>query len=155
MSLSPQAVPQKSWHRIFPGTMSEIPSAASWVESITTELVVPESQAFAMQVCLEELLSNIVRHGSKMSNSPVPQTDSVKPLEIAITVTARADRITMTVEDNGRPFDIAEAPAKAIDRTLERVELGGLGIHLIKSFASDLEYDRTEAGNRVLVEFRA
>lgn len=59
----------------------------------------------------------------------------------------------MTVEDNGRPFNVAQAPAKAIDPPLERVEPGGLGIHLIKNFASNLQYSRTERGNRVIVEF--
>jgi len=59
----------------------------------------------------------------------------------------------MTVEDNGRPFNVAQAPAKRIDQPLEQVQPGGLGIQLIKSFASNLEYRRTEKSNRVIVEF--
>jgi anti-sigma regulatory factor (Ser/Thr protein kinase) len=59
----------------------------------------------------------------------------------------------MTVEDNGRAFDVARAPARVIDQPLDQVEPGGLGILLIKSFASSLEYSRTDAGNRVTVDF--
>ncbi len=59
----------------------------------------------------------------------------------------------MTVEDNGRPFNVSHAPAKTIDQPLEQIKPGGLGIHLIKTFASNVEYSRTETGNRVLVEF--
>jgi anti-sigma regulatory factor (Ser/Thr protein kinase) len=94
-----------------------------------------------MQVCLEELMSNIVRYGATSS------------ISISITVKALGDRITMTVEDNGRPFDVVQAPEKVIDQPLEKVQPGGLGIHLIKSFASNLEYSRTETGNRVVLEF--
>lgn len=61
----------------------------------------------------------------------------------------------MTVEDNGRPFNVAKAPAKGIDRPLDQIQPGGLGIQLIKSFASSLKYRRTGKGNRVIVEFMA
>jgi serine/threonine-protein kinase RsbW len=112
----------------------------------------PDPQAFAMQVCLEELMSNIVRHGRSPS-TPWPQIESKNPLPISVTVKTLTDRITMTVEDNGRAFNVAQAPGKVIDQPLPKVEPGGLGIQLIKSFASHLEYSRTETGNRVIVEF--
>jgi serine/threonine-protein kinase RsbW len=131
----------------------EIPSAASWIESITADLNLSEPQAFAMQVCLEELMSNILRYERGYSRSYGPQIEPVNPLFISITVRALADRITMTVEDNGRPFNVAQAPGKVIDQPLQKVQPGGLGIQLIKSFASNLQYSRTETGNRVIVEF--
>lgn len=151
MPLSQRRSPHH-WHRIFNGSILEISSAASWVESIASELDLPASQAFAMQVCLEELMSNIVRYGGSPP-TPRPQIDSKNTLSISVTVTSLADRITMTIEDNGRPFDVAQAPGKVIDEPLCKVQPGGLGIHLIKSFADDLTYSRTKMGNRVIVEF--
>jgi anti-sigma regulatory factor (Ser/Thr protein kinase) len=59
----------------------------------------------------------------------------------------------MTIEDNGRPFDVAQAPGKVIDEPLRKVQPGGLGIQLIKSFANNLAYSRTKTANRVIVEF--
>jgi anti-sigma regulatory factor (Ser/Thr protein kinase) len=153
MSLSPQKRVEGRWHRVFKGTMLEIPCAAVWIESIAADLELTDSRAFAMQVCLEELMSNIVRHG-RVPSPLKPQIDPAKPLSISITVDASADRITITVEDNGQPFNVAEAPAKWIDRPLEQLQPGGLGIRLIKNFASNLEYRRTAKGNRVIVEFR-
>ena len=147
--------PQNSWHRIFTGTIPEIAAAASWIESIAADLDLPGRLVFDMQVCLEELMSNIVRHGGVRSSSTayLPQTDPANPLLISITVDALADRIIMTVDDNGGPFDVAQAAAKRVDRPLEQLQPGGLGIQLIRSFASNLEYLRTEQGNRVIVEF--
>jgi serine/threonine-protein kinase RsbW len=154
MSLA-ETAPQKSWHRVFSGSISEISAAASWVESIAAELGLPGPQLFAMQVCLEELMSNIVRHGAARPPSDQPWSPKApdKPLSIAITVTALDDRLIMTIEDDGRPFDVAHAQPKAIAQPLDTVKLGGLGIHLVKNFASDLSYSRTENGNRVIVEF--
>ena len=151
-SSSPQ-LPSNCWHRVFSGGLLEIQSAASWIESIAAQLNLPEQRSFGMQVCLEELMSNIMRHGRSSSKSYWPQIDSSNPIVISITVEALADRITMTVEDNGRPFNIAEAPATGIHQPLEQVEPGGLGIQLVRNFSSDLHYSRTDKGNRVVLEF--
>jgi serine/threonine-protein kinase RsbW len=148
---------QNSWHRLFSGSMSQIPAAGSWIESIAADLDLPGPRVFAMQVCLEEIMSNIVQHGGAQSSSRSyrPQTDQANPLVISITVSALADRVIMTVEDNGRPFDVAQAPAKGIDQPLDQIQPGGMGIQLIKSFASSFKYRRTGKGNRVIVEFMA
>ena len=153
MRLPREGLSQHCWHRAFNGAISEIQSAASWLESIAAELALPGPQAFAMQVCLEELMSNILRHGRGSSSSYLPKMDPAHPLLVSVTVEALLDRVTMTVEDNGQPFNVAQAPAKAIDRPLDQVQPGGLGIQLIKNFATSLSYTRTETGNRVIVEF--
>ena len=82
-----------------------------------------------------------------------PRRTRNNPLSISIGVDVRADRIAITIEDNGRPFDVEKAPAKVVDRPLEQVQPGGLGINLIKSFSHNIEYRRTDAGNRVTVDF--
>jgi len=135
--------------------MPEIATAARWIESLATELDLPGRLVFDMQVCLEELMSNIVRHGGvhPSSTSYLPQADPANSLLISITVNVLPDRIILAVEDNGRPFNVAQASAKLVDRPLGEVQPGGLGIHLIKSFADNLEYRRTEKGNRVTIEF--
>jgi serine/threonine-protein kinase RsbW len=152
MPLPRRSSPQDCWHRKFLGTIFEIRSAAAWIESIAAEVGLPESQVFAMQVCLEELMSNIVRYG-RGSPAADCQVEPENPIRIFVTVKALADRVRMSVEDNGRPFNVAQAPAKVIDQPLDQVQPGGLGIQLIKSFASSLEYSHTETGNRVTVDF--
>src|SRR5262245_19171530 len=142
MTLPRQAVNQSSWQRSFSAAIAEITSAARWIDSITAELAIPQSRVFAMQVCLEELMSNILLHGGKG-----------KPLTISVAVQALPDRVVMIVEDDGRAFDLAQAPAKGIDQPLNQLQPGGLGIHLIKNFATSLHYARTAIGNRVVLEF--
>src|SRR5262245_17441169 len=124
MPVSRQSLPQER-HRAFSGASLDITAAASWIESIASELGLSDSQAFAMQVCIEELMSNIVRHADASSTS-WPRIDAGKNLCISISVKALDDRITMTVEDNARrPFNVVQAPAKAIDQALEKVQPGG------------------------------
>ncbi len=148
-------VPQNSWHRVFRASVADIAAAADWIQSIAEDLDLPASQGFAMQVCLEELMGNIVRHGGDQLSPGAhwSQIHGSDKLSISIVVNASAERVTMTIEDNGPPFDITEAAGNSIDRPLHQIEPGGLGIQLIRSFANNLEYRRTGQGNCVIAEF--
>lgn len=146
---------ETGWRRVFSGSIADVTAASAWVERIAASQELPGKLTFAMQVCLEELMSNIARHGKVHSVTTAfpTETDAENPLSISIDIDVRADRIAMTIEDNGRPFDVEKAPAKVVDRPLEQVQPGGLGINLIKSFSHNIEYRRTDAGNRVTVDF--
>ena len=87
-----------------------------------------------MQVCLEELMANVAMHG----RPPAAQSDkgeNAEPLKVSVSVGVSSDKITLTVEDNGRPFDIARARPHRVEGDLESVQPGGLGIGVIRSFA--------------------
>jgi anti-sigma regulatory factor (Ser/Thr protein kinase) len=58
--------------------------------------------------------------------------------------------VTVTVEDDGVPFNPLEATEPDLDRPLEERSIGGLGIHLVKNLMDDVEY-RREAGRNYLV----
>jgi anti-sigma regulatory factor (Ser/Thr protein kinase) len=113
---------QGHWERAFKANVSEIASAANWVESIAASAGLSDAQAFSMQVCLEELMSNIVQHGEGhcSSNSQWPSGPGNDHLTITIAINAYADRITMSVEDNARPFDVSKAVGKKIDQPLDQ-----------------------------------
>ena len=146
---------ETGWRGVFSGSIADVTAASAWVERIAASLKLPGKLTFAMQVCLEELMSNIARHGKVHPfSAPFPTaTDADNPLSISIDIDVLGDRIAMTIEDNERPFDVEKAPAKVVDRPLEQVQPGGLGINLIKSFSHNIEYRRTDAGNRVTVDF--
>lgn len=147
-------VPQKTWHRAFVGTVADVTASARWLDTIATDQKLPEQLVFSLQLCLEELMSNIVRHGGaagRKSGSDL-SPDVTTPLNVEITVTVEDQSVSMTVEDNGRPFDVVNAPARPIDKPLDEVEPGGLGIQLIRSFSSSLVYEQAGLGNRVTVE---
>jgi serine/threonine-protein kinase RsbW len=141
-----------TWRKAFIGTIDDISAAAQWVDTIAVEQQFPEQLVFALQVCLEELLTNVVRHGGAKSSGDLSEVP-VPPLNVEITISTGAQRVSMTVEDNGKPFDVVNAPAHRIDQPLDEVQPGGLGIQLIRNFASSITYEQAGLGNRVIVEF--
>jgi anti-sigma regulatory factor (Ser/Thr protein kinase) len=65
-----------------------------------------------------------------------------------------ADKLRLIIEDNGKPFDVVSAESHGVNQTLDEMQVGGLGIHLVKSLASKTTYQRTSFGNKVTVEFK-
>jgi len=141
-----------TWRKAFTGTIEDISAAAQWVNTIAVEQKFPEQLVFALQICLEELLTNVVRHGGAKSSGDLSEVP-VPPLDVEISISTGAQRVSMTVEDNGKPFDVVNAPAHGIDQPLDELQPGGLGIQLIRNFASSIAYEQAGLGNRVIVEF--
>jgi serine/threonine-protein kinase RsbW len=147
-----QTLPSHTWRKAFVGTIGDISAAAQWVNTIVADQQLPEQLVFALQICLEELLTNIVRHGVAESSGDLSHV-AMPPVNVEITISTSAHGVRMTIEDDGKPFDIVNAPAHRIDQPLNEVQPGGLGIQLIKNFASSIAYERTGLGNRIAVEF--
>jgi anti-sigma regulatory factor (Ser/Thr protein kinase) len=83
-----------------------------------------------LELIFEELISNIVRHGfERMSNQ-----------SIHVLVERMQSAIQLTLEDDGVPYNPLAAAAPGRASNIETVEIGGLGIALVKKLSSKLEY---------------
>jgi serine/threonine-protein kinase RsbW len=131
----------KTWRREFAGSIPEIMAAARWVDQIAGEQALPADVAYSLRVCVEELLTNVVRHSGLAS----PKID--------LTLSLPPGRIELVLEDDGKPFDVAAATPSRAGKPLDNVQPGGLGIQLIHSFTDRLDYSRVGARNRVVAEF--
>src|SRR5208283_3045003 len=100
----------KVFRRAFERTLPGAGAAARWLGGTCNLEAIGGEGVFAMQICLEELFSNIVRHGAPPASDP-PQV--LLKLEID------PNRITFTIADDGIPFDVAKAPAQKICKPLE------------------------------------
>ncbi len=62
--------------------------------------------------------------------------------EISARVELVADRLTVTIADDGVPFNPLSAKTPDTESSLEDREFGGLGIHLVRSLVDDVSYHR-------------
>jgi serine/threonine-protein kinase RsbW len=89
-----------------------------------------------LEVVLEELVSNVVRHSAGATG-------------LMLEAEYQEGRVTLTIEDNGPPFDPLEVTMPATFTTLEDAKIGGLGIPLVKRLTQSLCYQRAGACNRI------
>jgi serine/threonine-protein kinase RsbW len=118
-----------------------------WVEAIVAEYAVPPDSAFAIHLCLEEAISNVIRHGYSGQPGHTLTVNYISP---------NAHELTFTVEDQAPPFDplepslIEELPAPVPEDFLRP---GGRGILLMRKFSSSIAYQRLADGNRLTIGF--
>jgi anti-sigma regulatory factor (Ser/Thr protein kinase) len=99
--------------------------------------------SFAVQLCLEEAVANIIMHGGAKGDR----------LAIAIELEHNGRTLIARIEDNGREFDPTRFPPPRPARSLEEAKVGDLGIHLMRSFANGMHYERREGRNRLILRF--
>ncbi|MBN9360160.1 MULTISPECIES: ATP-binding protein [unclassified Devosia] len=129
----------------FPGTIDGAVTASSWLHGVAEREALPGKLVFALEVCLEELFTNVVRHGGRGRDAA--------PLSVDVGLSVEGNDVAMYIEDNGKSFDVSQAPARPIRRPLEEVMPGGLGMQLIRSFSKELLYESRPDGNRVILKF--
>ncbi len=120
--------------------LAELERLAGWLEDWARENVSP-AVSFAVQLCLEEAVANVIMYGG---------TDR---LEIAIEVERNDGALVALIEDNGRQFDPTQAPAPSRATSLQDATIGDLGIHLMRSFANGMHYERRNGRNRLTLRF--
>ncbi len=118
-----------------------------WVESLGQAYAIPANTLFAMNLCLEEALSNIVRHGYRGDPN---QTMTV---EFERTGEREAAFVLEDSAPHFRPFDLAVPQEDAVIASLEDFVPGGNGIRLMRKFANSVEWEPLEHGNRLRIGF--
>ena len=126
-----------------PVRLSELRDLATMVEDFGEANNVSAPKVFAINLELDELITNTVTHGSFEAG--------VDP-RIDIHLKVEYDILTLTMEDNGSPFDPTLNTDPDTAAPLEARNVGGLGLHLVKNFASRISYEFVGGKNRLTLE---
>jgi sigma-B regulation protein RsbU (phosphoserine phosphatase) len=119
--------------------ISEIGEANQRFAAFAKEQQLSSQIVVALQIVFEELLSNIIKYNF---------SDDA-PHDIEIKVEVAADQITAAIIDDGIAFNPFDAPVPDTTLALEEREIGGLGVHLVRSMMDKVLYER--AGNKNVV----
>ncbi len=128
--------------------LDELARVWPWVEALAAEYSIPAETQFAIQLCLEEALSNIIRHGYR------DQPD--QPITVDCATPAGTLELVFTVEDRAPAFDPLAPSAvemAAAPTSIDQLQAGGQGIRLMRRFAGSLAYQRLPGGNRLSIGF--
>jgi anti-sigma regulatory factor (Ser/Thr protein kinase) len=123
--------------------LAELQRLAAWIEGWARKDV-SSDLSFAVQLCLEEAVANVIMYGG-MSDAR---------LKIVIEVERNGTTLVARVVDNGRQFDPTQVPPPSIPASLAEAKIGDLGIHLMRSFASGMHYERRDGCNCLTLRFR-
>jgi anti-sigma regulatory factor (Ser/Thr protein kinase) len=126
-----------------------------WVDALALEHSISPDTRYAIDLCLEEALSNIIRHGYGGEPNHA--------INISFTRNGKKG-LTFTIDDDAphfapdQPLGRGETSAHGNEmkpRELEDSELnsGGHGLRLLRRFAGSLVWEQLPGGNRLTMTF--
>ena len=124
--------------------VDQVPLLAEWIEGIGEEAELPPDKVFQINLALEEAVVNVMNYAYP------EQTES--PIVVSFDDTTGA--LQFIIDDEGLAFDPTQVEEPDITLSAEERPIGGLGIMLVRQFASDISYQRTTDGhNRLTITF--
>jgi serine/threonine-protein kinase RsbW len=124
------------------GDLSGLTRLAGWIEAGAQHELSADT-SFAVQLCLEEAVANIIMHGGAKDDR----------VGIAIELERDGAMLVAHIEDTGCEFDPTRFPPLSMAKSLEDANIGDYGIHLMRSFTSGIHYERREGRNRLTLQF--
>jgi anti-sigma regulatory factor (Ser/Thr protein kinase) len=126
-----------------PATHEGLDLVAASYDRFAREHRLPDRVRRDMYVALEEIVSNIVRHGARRQT-------------VRVTVSLRVDGATLTarIVDDGPPFDPFAVRAPDVTAPILDRPIGGLGVLFVERLTDEHAYVRRRGRNCVVLRRR-
>lgn len=113
--------------------LKELEILADQVELFGNNIGLERKCIFQINLALDELFTNIVSYGFNDNT----------PHRIDFTLCYENDLLTITIVDDGKPFNPHTSKEPELDAPVEDRACGGLGIHLCKKMLDQIIYRRS------------
>ena len=121
--------------------LAAIPQAAAEVEVFCATHALSSRTAHRFNLALEEVLANVIAYAFPAGGRH----------EIDVRIAHRDGRLHATVSDDGVAFNPLTRPTPDLLAPIEQRQVGGLGIHLLRTLTDTADYRRD--GDRNVLTF--
>ncbi len=126
---------------IMKNEMKEVGRMRTFFFSICREYGIDDETAKTLNLALEEWVANVINYAYPKGMRG----------HVEVTADVADDVLTMVIKDHGAAFDPTQHAEVDIDAELDERDIGGLGIHLVRTIMDTVEYQRTPDGYNRLV----
>jgi anti-sigma regulatory factor (Ser/Thr protein kinase) len=129
---------------LFQAKLEQLRALRGFLEGFFAEAGLAHDDCLRVNLVLEELFTNTVRHGHR--------GDSDAPIWVALSATQGG--LQVTYEDSAPPFNpYGHLPEFTPDATLRTRRIGGLGLLLTRKLANSRDYAYLYGRNRIRLQF--
>ncbi len=115
----------------------ELEKMSNWLSLLAERLEISDNIVFRLDLILAEVVTNIIDNA---------YSDNAEHfIEVKLNYSER--QVILKIEDDGTPFNPLDNPEVEFADDLESVKIGGLGIHLIRQYSDECNYQRLEGKN--------
>ena len=139
LDMSEEARPDQSIRFSVSNDLKNIGFCRDRIDAICNEHDVPRKIVYAVNLSVDELLTNIITHGYRDSDTH----------EIGLAVRLSDNEIIVEIDSDGIPFDPTAGEMPDLRARLQERPIGGLGIPFVRELMDRFTY-RRENGRNVL-----
>jgi PAS domain S-box-containing protein len=119
--------------------ISEMAVVEEQFEAFANQYGIPDEDRQKVSIVLDELLNNVISYAYRDEEEHV--------IEVQFVLTG--NRLVTTIRDDGSPFNPFGLEPPEINLAMEERQVGGLGIHLVRSMMDEYMYHRQIGKNVV------
>jgi len=120
--------------------IQEVPTIRENLATLQARWKISNSEFRQILFIVEELFSNIIRHGFQ----------DTREHEVEVAIMKNTDHIVIEITDDGIPFDPVQYQPES-NSNPAHTEEGGMGLSLIKTFSDSFSYRRINQKNHLQV----
>ena len=117
--------------------VAELRRMSTWLRQCADAAEMPADLAHKLDVCANEAVTNIISYAY----------DDGRHHEITLEFAETPSGLSLLIRDDGKPFNVQEAPEHAAPTSLDDAEIGSLGIHLMRRLLPQFDYQREDGFN--------
>lgn len=136
--------PVKNFETRFQNRLADLIAAMEAAVRFLNENGVKSEAVHTANLAIEELTTNTLKYGY----------DDNAAHEILLRVEIQPGRLLLLFEDDGHEFNPLLLAEPDVNLPVEERAIGGLGIHLVRRFAQEMNYERRDGRNRLTVAIR-
>ena len=122
---------------LYNAEIHELPRLAKDVEIFCAQNSLGRDLEFALNLVLEEIFANVCLHGYEKPGG-----------KVEIEISKSPKKITLKISDSAKEFNpLEQAPKPDLNAKIEDREIGGLGVHIIKTIMDEASYERAGGKN--------
>jgi anti-sigma regulatory factor (Ser/Thr protein kinase) len=128
----------------YPGDLTQLQPLANRIDVALAPYGLPESVTFGVQMAFDEIFSNAVKYAGNESCSA----------QFAVAIFLSANSVILEMEYDGVAFNVLEVPPPVLDLPLQQRPVGGLGLHLVRQWVDEVEYQHENGRNTLRLTIR-
>ena len=128
-----------------PNDLSAMRDAANSIKRFCEAQQIPVTAYRRLMVVIDDLVNNTINYGCRNLGDRAV---------IQLNLSHSGNKITVNLIDNGLPFNPLEMAAPNITENADQRQIGGLGIHLMRSLTAAGRYHRKGGHNNLTLELQ-
>jgi serine/threonine-protein kinase RsbW len=124
--------------KTFPGRFENLAKITDFVIRAARSAGLGPAAVYAVEMAVDEACANIIEHAYGGEGRG----------DIECTCQIGADELTVTLRDDGSPFDPSRVPEPDVSAPLEERDEGGLGLYLMRKVMDEVHFEfSSDSGN--------